>query len=242
MIETPVYLVPDIELERPPTEDELPSDDGVPMETGRHRMQMELLIETLEVAWPERNFHAGGNMFVYFSPTQAYEYDYRGPDVFVALDVPRRERKSWVVWQEGKGPDVVIELLSESTAQFDKTTKKLIYQNRLRAPEYFWYHPFTYELAGFTLQRGVYRPIKADKEGWLVSDQLQLRLGRWSGSYKDVSADWLRWATLDGELLPTTRELHRQEQQRANEAEQQVKELAVLLEKYRQQFGDLGQV
>jgi Uma2 family endonuclease len=38
----------------------------------------------------------------------------------VVLDVPRRERKSWVVWEEEKAPDVVIELLSESTAKKDK--------------------------------------------------------------------------------------------------------------------------
>ena len=31
----------------PPTQDELPCDDGVPMETERHRLQMELLIHTL---------------------------------------------------------------------------------------------------------------------------------------------------------------------------------------------------
>lgn len=246
MIHTPTYQIPDIDIEMPPTEDELPSDDGVPMETGRHRMQMELLIEPLEMAWSGRNFFAGGNMFVYFSPTQAYDYDYRGPDVFVALDVPPRERKSWVVWQEGKAPDVIIELLSESTAYFDKTEKKAIYQNRLRAPEYFWYDPFSHELAGFTLQKGVYKPIKADKQGRLMSDQLQLLVGRWHGTYKDIETTWLRWMTLDGAVLPTANELRMVEKQRANEekqradtAEQRANELARLVARYQEQFGTL---
>ena len=53
-------------------------------------------------------------MFVYFSLEQVQNRDFRGPDFFVLLDVPRREHESWVVRQEGKGPDVVIELLSES--------------------------------------------------------------------------------------------------------------------------------
>ena len=53
----------------------------------------------------------GANMFLYFSQTQAKKNDFRGPDVFVVMDTTRRERKSWVVWEEdGRVPDVVIEL------------------------------------------------------------------------------------------------------------------------------------
>ena len=89
----------------PPTEDELPSDDGVPMETLRHRLQMNLLIEPIELAWADRDdFFVSGNMFVYFRLNQVMDYDFRGPDFFAVLGVPKRERKSWVVWQEGKGP------------------------------------------------------------------------------------------------------------------------------------------
>ncbi len=51
-------------------------------------------------------------MFVYFSAAQLKSEDFRGPDFFAVLGVPKAERKSWVVWQEGKAPDVVIELLS----------------------------------------------------------------------------------------------------------------------------------
>lgn len=107
----------------PATQEELPYDDGIPMESERHVLQMQLLIETLRLQWADRqDFYIGGNMFVYFSLEQVRK-DFRGPDVFVVLGVPKRERKSWVVWEEGKGLDVVIELLSESTAQQDKTEK-----------------------------------------------------------------------------------------------------------------------
>ncbi|MGH8056933.1 MAG: hypothetical protein ACREOH_06795 [Candidatus Entotheonellia bacterium] len=45
-----------------PTEDELPCDDGEPMETARHRDQMLLLIESLRVHWADRhNYYVGGN-------------------------------------------------------------------------------------------------------------------------------------------------------------------------------------
>ncbi len=122
-------------IEWPPSEDKLPYDDGIPLETPRHALQLQLLMDPLRLCWTGRqDLFIGGNMFVYFSLHQVRTQDFRGPDFFVVLDVPKRERKSWVVWQEGKGPDVVIELLSESTAAHDKTTKKVIYQNSLRVP------------------------------------------------------------------------------------------------------------
>lgn len=234
-------------FEMPPTEDELPYDDVIPLESQRHRLQMNLLIEPVELAWAERDdFFISGNMFVYFSLNQVMDYDFRGPDFFAVLGVPKRERKSWIVWQEGKGPDVIIELLSESTARLDKTEKKQIYQNRLRVPEYYWYDPFTADWAGFTLQKGVYQPIRPDKAGRLLSSQMNLALVRWDGTYGDVEARWLRWATLDGALLPTGREWAEQEwkraeqeRERAEQERERANELARLLDRYRQQFGTL---
>jgi Uma2 family endonuclease len=201
----------------PPGEDELPYSDGVPMESERHGLQMHLLIETLRLHWSERpDGYVGGNMFVYFSLEQVKNQDFRGPDFFAVLGVPKRERKSWVVWEEKRGPDVVIELLSESTGAVDKGEKKRVYQNELRVPEYFWYDPFSAELAGFSLRDGRYRPLKPDRGGRLKSSVLGLWLQRWEGVYDEVHAGWLRWAAEDGVLLPTGAE---QEKARAEQAE-----------------------
>ncbi|MBX3056470.1 MAG: Uma2 family endonuclease [Anaerolineae bacterium] len=208
-----------VDIKRPPTEDELPYDDGIPMETWRHVTQMHLLLEQIDLAFAGRDYFAAGNMFVYFSPEQVRDYDFRGPDFFVALGVPWRERKSWVVWEEGKAPDVVIELMSTSTARFDKTGKKEIYQDRLRVPEYFYYHPHTGERAGFVLRDGLYHPIKPDAQGRMISRKLDLMLVDWYGEYKHIETNWLRWATLDGELLPVGAELADKAVQRADEAE-----------------------
>jgi hypothetical protein len=48
-----------------PTEDDLPCDDGEPMETLRHRLQMELLIHSLD-PWTRAcgDCFVGGNMFL----------------------------------------------------------------------------------------------------------------------------------------------------------------------------------
>jgi len=194
-----------------PTEDDLPCDDGEPMETLRHRLQMELLIHSLD-PWAQArgDCFVGGNMFLYFSSEQLRGKDFRGPDFFVALGVSPRERKSWVVWDEEKGPDLIVELLSESTAHTDKTEKKRIYQDRLRVAEYFWYDPWNPDdFAGFTLDDGRYRPLLPRAPGRIPSPLLGLDLCWWDGWYGGVEARWVRWATTGGELLPTEAEAAR---------------------------------
>lgn len=224
---------PDIQL--PPTQAELPYDDGIPMESARHKAQMDLLIDAL-IPWLEQreDGYVGGNMFVYYSLAQVRNKDFKGPDFFAVLGVPKGERKSWVVWEEGKAPDVVIELLSGSTAAADKNNKKLIYQNQMRVPDYFWYDPFNPDdWAGFSIQQGSYQPITPNAQNQLVSQSLGLALQRWQGNYKGIDATWLRWATWEGELLTTPeekeRQLAEQERQRADKAEGQLLQTALNL-------------
>lgn len=223
-----------------PTEDDLPYSDDLLMESQRHVLQMEILMNILWFFWKDReDVFVGADMFVYFSEEQVRNKDFQGPDILIVKDVPRRERKSWVVWQEGKGPDVVIELLSESTASRDKNEKKRIYQNQLRVPEYFWFDPFSGELAGFRLQGSKYQSITPDSSERLISQELQLALVRWQGSYHGVNAPWLRWETLEGDLLLTPEEAAVQAQKQATQAQQQNAELEARLRRYRERFGEL---
>ncbi len=223
----PIYLT-----EWPPTQDELPYDDGVPMESWRHKCQMDLLISVTQTWLQQRpDGFVSGNMFLYYSLEQARSRNFRGPDYFVVLGVPKGERKSWVIWEQGKGPDVVIELLSPSTAQDDKTSKKQLYEQIIRVPEYFWFDPFEPEdWAGFRLRGDRYEPIEIDAEGRLPSEILGLYLVKWKGRFRDIETTWIRWATSSGELVPTEAELERQraeqERQRAEQAEQRAERLA----------------
>ncbi|WP_364305553.1 hypothetical protein [Moorena sp. SIO4A5] len=62
----------------PPTQYELPCDDGIPMETERHKLQMELLIDPLYpwlAQWEDG--YVGGNMFLHFSAAQIRNQDFR---------------------------------------------------------------------------------------------------------------------------------------------------------------------
>jgi Uma2 family endonuclease len=120
-----------------PTFDELACEDDIPMETEQHKLQMELLIDSLRL-WLAQfpNGYVGGNMFVHYLTANGHK-EFKGPDVLVVLDAPKGIRDSWIVWKEGKGPDVVIELLSKSTAKKDKHEKKDVYQNQLFVKDYW---------------------------------------------------------------------------------------------------------
>ena len=205
---------------RPPSSEKLICDDGEPMESARHRQQMMVLIESLEYAWSERtDFYVGGNMFLYFSETQARHNDFRGPDVFVVLNTTRRERRAWVVWEEGgKAPDVIVELLSDSTESVDRGEKMRVYGRTLKVGEYFLFDPFSGVLEGYELDaiHGRYVPKEPDQRGRLRCEQMDLWLGKARGTLWSVDIDWLRWWSPDGDILPMPQEAARAVAERAN--------------------------
>ena len=108
--------------------------DEPPLESDLHRHQIDLLIRLLKAWWHDRqDFYISGNLTVYYNMQQLKSRDFRGPDVFVVLGTEKRDRRSWAIWDEGgKYPNVVIELLSNSTARVDKGAKKTLYQERHR--------------------------------------------------------------------------------------------------------------
>ncbi|GBL14732.1 hypothetical protein MTo_02037 [Microcystis aeruginosa NIES-1211] len=171
------------------------------METELHLRQLMLLIQSLELLWKDRqDFYAFGNLTIYYSPNQRKSEYFRGPDFFVVLGVARKPRKSWVVWEEeGKYPHVIIEILSDSTAETDRGLKKEIYQETFRTPNYFWFDPNSLEFKGFQLMVGKYEEIAANEQGWLWSQQLELFLG--------IHDSQLRFFTPEGKLVPTPEEV-----------------------------------
>lgn len=54
----------------------------------------------------------------------------------MVLGTENRPRRSWTVWHEdGKYPNLIVELLSDSTAAIDRGLKKQIYQDIWRVHE-----------------------------------------------------------------------------------------------------------
>jgi Uma2 family endonuclease len=197
------------------------SSDEPPLETDLHFQQIVLLLECLQWLWRDRaDFYASANSTIYFSEKQLRSRDFRGPDFFVVLGVERRLRKSWVVWAEdGKTPNVIVEVLSESTAAVDRGLKKQLYQDVLKVYDYFWFDPDNLEFAGFTLVNGQYQPLQPNTQGQLWSQQLQLLLG--------LHESKLRYFTPDGELVPSPTEAALSSQQRADRLAAKLRELNI---------------
>jgi Uma2 family endonuclease len=125
------------------------------------------------------------------------------PDVFVVRGVPKLPpRKYYLLWEEGRGPDVVIEITSATTRREDRTKKWTLYRDVLKVPEYFQFDPtedyLEPSLQGHRLQEGQYVPIAA-VAGRLPSAVLGLHLER-----RGVELRFHDPAT--GRCLPTPRE------------------------------------
>jgi Uma2 family endonuclease len=159
-----------------------PDSDGKPMaETPQHRQNMTDTIESL-VVWFEGDalVYISGNMFIYYVPGDRLRHV--SPDVFVVRGVARLpQRRRYLVWEENKGPDLVIEFTSESTRKEDLDEKFPLYRDTLRVREYFLFDPFAEyldpPLQGYRLRGGRYvriRPV----EGRLPSQVLGLHLER----------------------------------------------------------------
>jgi Uma2 family endonuclease len=184
----------------------LPETDEVPLESPWHLAAISLLIEVLTYFWRDRqDFFVGGNMFVYFNTSRLRSEDFRGPDFFYVSGVDRnRPRRSWVVWNEDKYPDLIIELTSPSTARTDRGPKKDLYEQRFRTWEYFIFDPDTNRLEGWRLsdsdQR--YHDIPTNERGWMWSNVLQLWLGTWEGDRMGVTNRlWPRFYDAQGQLV-----------------------------------------
>jgi Uma2 family endonuclease len=199
---TTLDILPEVTC--PPTD--LWSDEP-PLESDLHLQQIIILLSCLELLWQEKNdYYASGNLTIYYNEEQLKKRDFCGPDFFVVLDTEKRPRKSWVVWgEQGKYPNVIVEILSDSTANIDRTKKKILYQNTFRTPNYFWFDPNTLEWQGFRLIEGQYQAISANEQGYLWSEELGLYLGIFDRK--------LRYFTVDGQLVPTPQEAELQQRQ-----------------------------
>lgn len=156
-----------------------PTSDGRPMaETDRHYRLMTDLRLALE-RWfkADPDVYVSGNLLLFYE--EGNKRRHVSPDVFVVFGVPKRERLNYLLWEEGQGPGVVIELTSSSTRREDTRQKFELYRDVLRVPEYFLFDPFgdylSPRLQGYRLTAGEYRRMRL-QDGRLRSRQLRLWL------------------------------------------------------------------
>lgn len=237
------YAVPQEDPPRPPGETlptmyDLPSEDpeepGLPDEF--HDLQPQLLSRTLALQdYGCDRWFTGTDLNLYYDVHHPLWQ--KRPDWFLAVDVPRlygdRDlRRSYVVWQEGVSPQVVVEFLSPGTEAEDlgrfhrasqngelKTAvgdrryrqqppgKFQVYETYLRVPHYVVYSRYTQQLRYFKLEGSQYQEqtIGATPPQLWLSD-LHIGLGIWAGSFAGIESHWLRWCDREGHWLLTDTE------------------------------------
>ena len=142
---------------------EYPDSDGEPMAEIDYQLTAMLdAISTLREWFDDRDdVYAGGDMLIYY---RMNDNETRvAPDVFVVFGTPKHKRNSWIVWREGKAPDIVMELASGSTWRRDMVEKRDIYAE-MGVMEYWRFDPtsnyFIPPLVGERLGDSEYRTIE----------------------------------------------------------------------------------
>lgn len=237
-----------------PTMYDLPSEDpeefGLPDEY--HLWQSELCSATFfpPTYSPEQVFVAS-DLNLYYDPHHTGWY--KRPDWFAVAGVSRlyegqELRLSYVIWQEGIRPIVVIEFLSPGTRNEDlgkserkgkQPTKWEVYEQILGIPYYIVFDRYTDELQAFQLEGDRYRKMKLTKSTQLLPSHggssslteyrvwiptLELGLGLWQGEYRGKNRQWLRWYDAVGNWIPTEAEKERQEKEMAQARAEQLAE------------------
>ena len=166
---------------REPAPVEYPTGDGKPMaETDKH---VSLILDTrseLQLHFEPRadSVYVSGNNFLYYE--EGNPKAKVSPDGYVVFGVPQRERDSYKTWEEGdRTPAIVFEFTSRKTRVEDLTTKRHLYEQILKVPEYILFDPtaahILSRLRGLRLVDGAYVEIEI-VNGRLYSEQLGLYL------------------------------------------------------------------
>lgn len=141
--------------------------------------------------------------------------------MFLSLDVQvpenwwEKRNRCYLMWEFGKPPEVVIEIVSNKIG--DELGDKLKTYEHMRVSYYIVYDPDRqlgekqlriYELVG--------RRFRQTSETWL--EQVELGLTLWEGEFEGRQDTWLRWCYQDGTVLPTGDERAEEEKQQKQQA------------------------
>ena len=151
---------------------EVPLEEFAP-EGDPHRTAKSRAIDALDTFFRKmgRRVYLSSELAVFYPNEPRF-----APDLLAVVDVEPRERMKWVVSDEGKGLDLVIEVHVAGDRAKDHEENVARYA-RLGIPEYFIFDRGRLALRGFRLARGqrVYRPILPQGGRW-ASEVLGLDL------------------------------------------------------------------
>ena len=201
------------------------TEDDTPLDNLFSAIQARLLIESLYASWSHprfgRRFIANGNVGVFY----AFRQPPVVPDVFLSLDVVlpanlmKKTNRSYFIWEYGKPPDLVVEIVSNAEGGEERVDDKLGIYAQMRVGRYVVYDPGQQTgaelLRVYALSHG---QLVRTEERWF--EELGLGVVLWQGVYEGSEETWLRWCDRDGAIIPTGEERAEAERIRA-EAERE---------------------
>lgn len=200
--------------------DAIVTEDDTPVENYNTEQHGGLLTDTLYTNWLHskygNRFIAAADVGVFSAPDEPAIV----PDIFLSLglqkpaDKSHKRNRSYFIWDVGKQPDVVIEIVSNDEGGED-TTKMARYA-RLEIPYYAIYdpqHELSDEVLRFYVLRG--RRYVEVTDTWMPEVELGLTL--WQGFHQGVEGQWLRWCDRTGAVIPTAAESSLVAQERAEQ-------------------------
>ena len=220
-----------------------PTSDGRPMgETDLHRSIMFDAIESLKQHYAGQQVYVSGNILLFYEKGNRRRHI--SPDVLVVKGLEQRDRKNYLLWEEGRPPQMVIEVTSESTREEDVRDKFAIYRDKVQIREYFLFDPrgeyLQPALQGYRLVGGQYERIEP-VSGRLPCRELGLHLeehenhlrffdpanDRWIPTLqesRDAAIAERRQANTERRQADTERRQAEQDRQQANADRQQAEE------------------
>ena len=222
-----------------PNLEELITEDDTPVDNLASEKQQRLLTEPLYSSWSgpgdDRPFLAAANVGI-FSMVRVPPVV---PDMFLSLDVETPEQwwekthRSYMLWEFGKPPELVLEIVSNREGG-ENGEKKRKYA-WMRVEYYVIYDPLRQIMPDvLTIHRLHGQAYEVESSTRFPG--LRLGLTLWEGVFEGKQETWLRWTDTEGALIPTGKERAEQERDRANreriraeQAEQRIEQLLVLL-------------
>ncbi len=197
-----------------PTHLDLPETDGLPVDNDYQPNQGHLLTSAirprLDVAHPAGDFAIGEDTGIYWKTTTDPLQGCKAPDWFYVSGCrpipPGEFRRSYVLWDEGVAPTLVVEFVSGSGSEEHDDTpvsgRYWVYRRGVRAANYAIHDPIRETLEVFRLNGVDYRPVVANAAGVFEIPEMGVALGHWNGRYGTHELTWVRFFENDGRLIP----------------------------------------
>jgi Uma2 family endonuclease len=203
------------------------TEDDTPVDNLPSEKQQRLLTEPLYSSWADagagRPFLAAANVGVFSVARNPAIV----PDMFLSLDVQvaddwwQREHRSYFVWEFGKPPDLVLEIVSNKEGE-EAGEKKDKYA-WMRVSYYVIYDPLQQVMPEvLTVYR--LRDFVYEHQETTQLPPLKLGLTLWEGTFEGKHDTWLRWTDEHGVIIPTGKEQAEQERQRAEQERQRAEQ------------------